>query len=373
MFMEKACLAESAAQIKKSLHIPVMAVGRINDPVVADKIIEKEKADLVCIARGLLADPEMPNKAKDGRLEDIRMCIACNTCMQSIFRKGRVECLVNPSLGRESEMEIRPTQQPKKIAVIGGGPAGMNAAWVAAKRGHDVHLFEKNSALGGQLIPGSIPDYKKEVRSLITFQKRQAEKFGVKSHLNQEATAETIKALNPDAVIVATGAVPSPAPFDIQNDTLIVPIEAALNGNAPPVKKTVVIGGGATGCEIALHLAAAGSSVTLVEMLPKLGRDLEAMTRKILVKKLSEHNVEILTEARLSRVEKTGVRVVDKENVEGFIEAESILLAIGYQPDTRLYDQIKSLGYEVYQIGDCVAPRNAKDAIYEAAVLGRTI
>jgi hypothetical protein len=158
MFMERACLSDSAAAIKKSLNIPVMAVGRINDPVIANEIIEKGKADLVCIARGLLADPEMPQKAKDGRLEDIRRCIACNTCMQSIFRKGRLECLVNPSLGRETEMAFCPADPPKKVIVIGGGPAGLNVAWVAARRGHTVELFEKNSFLGGRLFFGSIPN-----------------------------------------------------------------------------------------------------------------------------------------------------------------------------------------------------------------------
>ena len=373
MFMEKACLADSAAQIKAAINIPVMAVGRINDPMVANKIIEKKQADLVCIARGLLADPEMPNKAKEERFEDIRMCIACNTCMQSIFRKGRVECLVNPSLGREAEMEIRPAERPKKIMVIGGGPAGMNAAWVSANRGHDVHLFEKQSALGGQLIPGSIPDYKKEIRSLLHFQKRQTEKHGVKCHLNVNATASTIKEMNPDAVIIASGAVPSLPPFDIKSDENIILLDAALNGNAPITKKTVIIGGGATGCELALHLAQAGSSVTIVEILPKLGGGLEAMTRKILIKKLSEHHVKTMTESKLLQVEKNGVKIIDKDNIEWFIEAESIIVAIGSRPDTRLYDQIKSMGYEVHQIGDCVEPRSAKDAIYEAAVLGRTI
>jgi len=373
MFMEKACLADSAAQIKKALEIPVMAVGRINDPVIANKLIEKGKADLVCIARGLLADPEMPVKAKDGHLEDIRVCIACNTCMQSIFRKGRVECLVNPSLGREAEMEIRPAGKNKKIVVAGGGPAGLNAAWVAAKRGHEVHLFEKSDALGGMLIPGSMPDHKKEIRSLITFQKRQAEKFGVRSHLNQEATVSTVKEIDPDTVIIATGAVPCPPPFEIEAPDLVVPLEAAFNGDAPVTKKSVVVGGGATGCELALHLAEKGSTVTLIEMLPKLGRDLEAMTRRILVNRLYAHDVKVMTESKLMRVEKNGVRVVDKENVEWFIDAESVMLAIGHQPDTRLYEQVKSLGYEVYQIGDCVEPRNAKAAIYDAAVLGRKI
>ena len=373
MFMERACLADSAAGIKKELNIPVMAVGRINDPFVANDIIEKEKADLVCMGRGLLSDPDLPNKARAGQLEDIRTCIACNTCMQSIFRKGRVECLVNPTLGRENEMAFRPAEPPKKVAVIGGGPAGLNLAWVAARRGHDVHLFEKNPFLGGQLLMGSIPNYKREVRNLIQFQKRQADKFGVTCYLNNKATADTIKGIDPDVVIVATGSIPLPPPFEVGSDNLLVPIEMVLNGDSPPSESTGIVGGGATGCELALHIAEDGSSVILLEMLPKLGGDLEAMTRKILFRKLNEYNVRIMTETKLCRVEKDGVWVFDKDRVERFIKTERVVLTIGYRPDSSLYDQIKSLGYDVHQIGDCVEPRNAKTAIYEAAMLGRMI
>jgi 2,4-dienoyl-CoA reductase-like NADH-dependent reductase (Old Yellow Enzyme family) len=151
MFMEKGCLVPSAAQVKQALDIPVMAVGRINDPQIANDIIARAKADLVCMGRGLLADPEMPLKAQQGRLDEIRTCIACNTCMESIFKKGRIECLVNPMLGREKEMAFIPARIPKKIMVVGGGPGGLNAAWVAAKRGHDVHVYEKRSEPGGQM------------------------------------------------------------------------------------------------------------------------------------------------------------------------------------------------------------------------------
>ncbi len=212
MFMRKACLVESASQVKKAVDIPVMAVGRINDPQIADEIIRQGKADLVCIGRGLLADPEMPLKAKSGRLDEIRTCIACNTCMQSIFKKGRIECLVNPMLGREEEMAFIPTKKPKKVMVVGGGPGGLNVAWVAAKRGHTVHVYEKRNALGGQLVPGSTPGHKAELRSLIRFQIKQTELYGVKCHLNHEVTAKDVKALDPDVVVLATGSLPAIPP-----------------------------------------------------------------------------------------------------------------------------------------------------------------
>jgi 2,4-dienoyl-CoA reductase-like NADH-dependent reductase (Old Yellow Enzyme family)/thioredoxin reductase len=373
MFMEKACLADSAEAIKKALDIPVMTVGRINDPLLADEIIRKGKADLVCMGRGLLADPEMPNKAKEGRLDDIRTCIACNTCMESIFRKGRVECLVNPVLGREKEMAFYPTKTPKKVMVIGGGPGGLNVAWVAARRGHDVHLFEKQSILGGQLLLGSVTDYKKELRSLIKYQKRQIEKYKVKCYLNREVSVDTVKEEDPDVVVVATGSLPSFPPIEGLDKDIVVPFAEVLNGDLRDQIKTVVIGGGPTGCEVAHHLAQNGCPVIIVEMLPKIGQPLESITKKVLLKQLQANHVEMLTECRLSRIEDNGVVVTGKDGKERFIQSGRVILAIGNRPDSRLYDQITPLGYETHQIGDCLEPRSAKAAIYEGAVLGRTI
>ena len=373
MFMKKACLADSAAQFKKALNIPVMAVGRINDPMVANRVLSKGQADLVCIGRGLLADPEMPNKAREGRLDEIRICIACNTCMQSIFRKGRIECLVNPTLGREKEMALVPTQNPKKIMVVGGGPGGLNVAWVAAKRGHEVHVFEKRRDLGGQLLPGSIPGHKKELRSLIKFQKKQIEKFGVTCHLNHEVKVKDIQRFNPHVVILATGSLPAIPPVDGINSSIVMTYEDVLNEARPSFRQAVIIGGGATGLEIALHLAEYGCRVSVVEMLAKIGKGLEAMTKKILLGKLKEYNVKMMTETKLTRVTSTGAVVALSDGTEQLIEAETVIFATGTRPCNRLYEKVKSLGYETHQIGDCLETRSAKAAIYEGAVLGRSL
>jgi 2,4-dienoyl-CoA reductase-like NADH-dependent reductase (Old Yellow Enzyme family)/thioredoxin reductase len=373
MFMPQACLADSADQVKKALNIPVMAVGRINDPLVANEILINGQADLVCIGRGLLADPEMPSKAREGRLDEIRTCIACNTCMESIFRKGHIECLVNPMLGREKEMALIPTQNPKKVMVVGGGPGGLNVAWVAAKRGHKVHVYEKRDSLGGQLLPGSIPGHKKELQSLIKFQKKQIEKFGVTCHLNHEVQVEDIREMNPDVVILATGSQPLiPRVAGIDRD-IVLTYEDVLNENPPVFKKVVIIGGGATGLELALHLSEYGCAVNIVEMLDKVGIGLEPTTRKILLGKLKETQVKIMTETRLIRVEAGGVAVSRSNGTEQMLEAEKVILAAGNRPLNKLYKEIKSLGYETYQIGDCLETRNAKAAIYESAVLGRSI
>lgn len=373
MFMKKACLVDSAAAIKKALDIPVMTVGRINDPVLADQIIKNGQADLVCMGRGLLADPELPKKAREGRLNDIRTCIACNTCMESIFRKGQVECLVNPALGHEKEMEMQPAEKPKKVMVIGGGPGGLNVAWVAAKRGHDVHLYEKTSILGGQLNIGSVTQYKKELLSLIDFQKRQVEKFGVKSHLNHEVTLETIKAVNPDVVVLATGSIPIKPALSGMDKPIVFTLPEVLNGKRPKMKKCVVIGGGASGCEVAHHLAANDCQVTIIEQLPQIAEQLESITRKVLLRELKAHKVVFKTECRLLRIEDRGAWVQDKQENEFLVEADTIVIAVGNKPDNNLLDQVKLLGLPIYQIGDCLEPRSAKTAIYEGAVIGRRI
>jgi 2,4-dienoyl-CoA reductase-like NADH-dependent reductase (Old Yellow Enzyme family)/thioredoxin reductase len=373
MFMKPACLAESAARIRKGLNVPIMAVGRINDPRVAEAIIAAGKADLVCIGRGLMADPEMPRKAQEGRLDEIRTCIACNTCMASIFRKGRIECLVNPTLGREKEMALRPASRLKKVMVIGGGPAGLNVAWVAAKRGHEVHLFEKKPILGGQLVIGSVTDYKRGLGTLIRYQTHQIRKFGVHCHLNCETTVDTVRAQDPDVVVLATGSFPlRPNIPGIESD-MVRPFTHMLNGDAPTRLKTVIIGGGPTGCEVAHHLSEKGARVTIVEMLPRIGAALEAMTRRVLLNRLRANRVEMLSGHSLLEVTAKGVLLAGPDGENRFVDAEQVVLAAGIRSDDRLYEKVRELGYETHKIGDCLEPRGAQAAIYEGSVLGRAI
>ena len=373
MFMPKACLADSAARIKQVLDIPVMAVGRINDPWTAEEVIKADKADLVCIGRGLMADPEMPIKAREGRFDEIRICIACNTCMQSIFKKGRLECLVNPVLGREKEMQIVPARKTRKVMVVGGGPGGMNAAWVAAKRGHKVHLYERQPFLGGQLVPGSQTPYKREMQSLIHYQQKQMELNGVVCHLGREVTAETVKEVNPDVVILATGSRPLLPHVRGIDNPIVCSFDAILNGKGLDDRETVVVGGGATGCEVAYHLTETGSSVTIVEMAPRVGGDLESVTRRLLVRKLRERNARILVGHRLLAVENEGVLVAGPDNKEIKIAAQRVVIAMGIRANDRIHEQIKALGYGTHIIGDCLEPRSAKAAILDGARLGRSI
>jgi 2,4-dienoyl-CoA reductase-like NADH-dependent reductase (Old Yellow Enzyme family)/thioredoxin reductase len=375
MFMKKACLVDSAEKIKAALKdIPIMVVGRINDPLIAEEIISEGKADLVCMGRGLLADPELPRKAQEGRLEDIRICIACNNCMQSIFRKGRIECLVNPSLGREKEMEIHPTNSPKKVMVIGGGPGGLNVASTLAKRGHNVSLYEKESFLGGQLILGSVSVYKKEMLHLIDFLKKQIEKCNVECHMKSEVDIDMIKEINPDVVIIATGSIPYKPPVDGINLPIVLTVPEVFNGiNKTVMKDAIIIGGGATGCEVALELSERGLPITIVEQLPNIGIQIEAIIKKIILDKLKKNNVRILTEHRLSKVSEHGVYVIDKNGNHVFLKGDKVIIAVGNRPNNSLFKHVKKIGKEVYKIGDCLEVRSAKEAIYEGAYIGISI
>ena len=375
MFMKKACLADSAEAVRKALGVPVMAVGRINGPEIANEIIARGQADLVCIGRGLLADPKMPIKAREGRMDDIRTCIACNTCMESIFRRGRVECLVNPALGREQEMALTRAEIPKKVMVVGGGPGGLDVAWVAAKRGHTVHLYEQQETLGGQLLLGSVSSYKKELLTLIEYQKKQIRKYGVQCHLGCRVGLDTVKELQPDVLIIATGSVPNPPPVSGIEGPLVRSIAEVLNGGKPssPSGKTVVIGGGATGCEIALHVAESGGPVTIIEKTRRIGLHIETVTRKMILQKLKERNVSLLTGTEVLRIQEDGVLVESRDSGERLLEAEHVVMATGMKADESLYQAVQALEIPVYRIGDCLEPRSAKTAILEGARIGRKI
>jgi len=373
MFMEKACLADSAGTIRQALKVPVMAVGRINNPDTANEIIARGKADLVCIGRGLLADPEMPIKAREGRIDDIRTCIACNTCMESIFRKGRVECLVNPTLGREQEMTLTATDAPKKVMVVGGGPGGLDVAWVAARRGHEVHLYERQEALGGQLLLGAVTSYKRELLSLIEYQKRQAEKYGVRLHLGVQVTPNTLAEVNPDVLVLATGSVSDYPPVPGIKSPIVRPLSQVLMQAPPKSGSCVIIGGGSTGCELALHLSENGCPVTVVEKLMRIGPRIEAVTRKMILERLQERGVTLMTGFEVCSISEKGVVTRNRDSGEHFIKADLVVLVTGMRPENSLQEGASRLGIPVYRIGDCLEPRSAKAAIYEGAVIGRKI
>lgn len=374
MFMEQACFAGSAARIRREVGVPVMAVGRINDPFIAEKILKDEMADLICMGRGLLADPRLPEKARAGRFDDIRKCIACNTCIQSIFKTGKIECLVNPSLGREKELAFLPAENPRKIMVIGGGPGGLSAAKAASQRGHHVEIFEKDRKAGGQLRTGGIPGFKKDLNKLIDYLIKQVEKENIKCHFGHKVTVETVKKFNPDAVILAAGSIPGiPSIKGADGPNVVTVHECLLNDRVYSKGKNIVVcGGGPSGCEVALYLSESGHKVTLIEMLPKAGMGMEAMTKKILINRMKKSDVRVLTECTVTEIMQDRVIYKAGESDET-INCDIVVLATGNIPNDILFGEIESLGINIFKIGDCNKVGGAKEAIFEGASTGNMV
>lgn len=373
MYLPRACNSHLAAQIRKVIRIPVIAAGAINDPQVAEEIIVSGAADLVSMGRGLIADPYLPNKALSGALEEINRCIRCND--GCIVRSGQgkiVKCSVNPEAGREDEPKHPVAMHGKRVVVVGGGPAGMEVARVCASRGHRVVLFEKGEALGGNLIPGSAPYFKSELRNLINYLTFQLSKLGVEVKTGIEADCGTIAEIDPDAIVVATGAsMIRPNINGADSSQAHTAVEVLMGKTLG--RKVVVAGGGFIGCETAWFLADQGKEVTLIsrrERIDDLARDLEHASRTVLMRMLNQQNVSIKTGLKISGIVDGGAlaRSEDGEIVQ--LQADDVVLASTLIPNSALLDELRGSFKEIHAAGDCIKPRKIIDAIREAAHIG---
>ena len=372
--MPVGCNVPLAQEIKKVVKIPVIVAGKLGNPVLADKVLRERKADLIAMGRPLLADPELPNKAHEGRLEDIRPCIYCNeACIGNISRFWRISCVVNPALGREREYQIEPAKKKKRVLVVGGGPAGMEAARIASLRGHKVTLYEKEKTLGGQLIAASVPQFKESIGELVEYLKNQIAKLGVKVELGAKATPALIKRLKPDVVVLATGATPGIPGIPGARANKVATATDILLGRKKAGKKVVIIGGGEVGSELAWFLAGKGKKVTIVEMLGGMAMDMNMFSRFYLMDKLAELGIEMLINTTAQEITAKGVVAVDMEGNKQVIEADTVILATGFKPDNELEYKLKGAISEVYTIGDCVKPGKIWGAIESASRIARHI
>ena len=310
----RAGYVEHAAEMKKAVQIPVIAVGRINDVEIAESVLQSKKADLVTMARASLADPELPNKVLKGRGDEVIRCIGClQGCIGENGKGNGIRCLVNPLTRMEDEYDLTPAEKAKQVLVIGGGIAGCEAAISAALKGHKVTLIEKNDRLGGQWIPASVPIGKSEFTSFLCWQKSMLEKMHVQILLNTTADAELIKLYEPDTVIIATGSRPFIPPIQGADQDFVVTAHDVLLGKTEPGNRVVVIGGGLVGAETVDMLGQQCEQVTIIEMLPQIMKDGEAAPTKYMKERFSQNGVQIHTSTKLLEIgdhtvtaEKTG-------------------------------------------------------------------
>ena len=367
------CMLDLAAEVRRVVRVPVIAVGRLGYPDVAEAALSDGKADFIALGRALLADPEWPRKVREGRREEIRPCVACyDACLGRIQEGKYVTCALNPQTGMERELEVRPAPLPRSVLVVGGGPAGMEAARVASLRGHRVTLWERAKVLGGQLVPGSVPWFKRDYLTLVRFLSGQLERQGVVIEAGREATPEAVRAAAPDVLIVATGgrtAIPRVPGIDSPHVAMAADV---LAGTRVAGRRVAVIGGGLVGCETALHLAEAEREVTVVEMLESVARDMFFASRLHLLELLRAAGVRILTDTRLLEVTEDGVTVAGRDGATA-IAADTVVVAVGLEVDGAAVEALRASAPEVHLIGDCVEPRKVYQAVTEGFLVGRQV
>lgn len=374
----------ASAELKRAVETPVVAFGRITDPHQAEKILEDGHADLIGMARQLICDPDFPKKVEQGRIEDIRTCMGCNQgCFGRCWRNLPITCTQNPAAGREKVLgngTLKPAGKSKKVLIVGGGPGGMKASEVAARRGHRVTLYEKGEELGGKVSVFMKSPKRENFGECVRYLKSQIEKLPVKIVLGHEVDKETIKRDSPDVVVLACGAVPELPPIPGVNQPQVMTVTDLLI-NKPEVGENAVIydtEGFWTAANAAQFLLERGVNVRLVTPNPSVGMQIDYPAMFALNIDLFSKRFEILGNHVLKEVGENSVTLVNVWNNEEsqLKDVDSIIMATGFRADERLYNSLGKESeetYAVYRIGDCLAPRRVDNAIWEGEQVGRTI
>ena len=360
-----------AEAMKKIINVPIMTGGRFNDPRLANEIIRDGRADLVHFGRAFLTDPYFPKKAMKGDFKDINMCIACCRCFDAIVRGRPVECSVNAGLGKEGE-KLMKAEKPKNILIIGGGPAGMEAARVATLRGHKVTIWEKNDQLGGNLITAAIAPHKEETNCVTDYLKYQIKKLGINVILNRKATIESILDENADEVVIATGAIPVIPDLPGVNKKNVALAVDVLKGAADTGNNVVIIGGGMIGLEVAEFLCSQGKEVSIIEMLPKIARDIGPTTRWTVTMRIARWGIKQYLSSKVIKITDEGVEI-EREGDNETVKADTVVVAAGMEPYNELLTTLKEKLTNIHAIGDCSQARRMLDAIHEGYAIGQKL
>lgn len=359
---------ENARKMKAALHIPVIVVGRINDPALALSIIESKAADFVALGRQSICDPCFPNKVKESRTNEIFTCTGClQRCLYTnMFEEGfGTSCMINPFSGKENIWKIEPASQSKKIAIVGAGPAGLQASWILAKRGHHVEVFEKEATAGGQYRLAAIPPMKQDLAKTISTYLALGKRYGVKMHYQTKVTKEMLYGF--DEVIIATGSLPIIPPIPgIDLDNVVNALDVLSFNQCFSNKKILVLGAGLVGAETAEVLGEYQNQVTIVDMLGKVAPLAPKRPRLALIDHLQKQNVQFILNSKVVEIRKDGILYENNQEVHSLTGFDYIVLAFGSKANKEL--QLE--GEHIHYIGDASKAGDAKKAIYEASLLG---
>lgn len=371
------CLVDLARPIREAVRVPISVAGRINEPGLAEDILKQGKADFITVGRALHADPEFPSKAKGGDVAAINRCPACLVCADHLGADLPIPCMVNPAAGRERDFEIRPAERPRRVVVVGGGPAGLSAARVLGLRKHHVTLMEKESRLGGAVNLASLAPHKGEFANITAYFSEQLRRLNVDVRLGQAATSDSVAAKRPDVVVVATGTRPViPSTPGIVGNPRVVSVGDVLEGRVPVGKRVVIMGAGRAGCETGLFMAGLGAQVTIVEPTDTAPLGVGARSGWVLREGLkSNPGISVRTRTTVEEIAAASIRLFQQGEQEWIDDLDSIVLAVGVMADTSLADELRRVqpDLEVHLVGDCVLPRGVLEAIQEGAVAGLRI
>jgi 2-enoate reductase len=369
----RGCWVDLCEMTKRAVQIPILASGKLGYPDMAEQVLQAGKADFISLCRYLIADPEWPNKVREKRIEDIVPCVGCHEgCIARVRKYRHISCAVNPAAGVERGMIVHPAERKKSVLVVGGGPAGMEAARVSALRGHKVTLWERKNRLGGNLIPAAVPDFKYDYKLLLDYLISQIGKLGIAVEFEKEGSLESIRNFSPNVVFIATGAVHAVPEIEgigegIKSGKVITAVDLLL-GAKEAGQSVVVMGAGLIGCETALYLAKKGRQVTIAGG-RRLAHDMVWGNALDLVKQLDDHEVRILMNHRIARITETGAYSANRR-----FDADSIILAVGMNSIQEIpAGMLDGKVPEVYAIGDCASPRHVMQAIWEGYRTARLV
>ena len=373
-YTPRGSLAHLAAEVKKHVTVPVIAVCGIS-PEMGEEILEKNEADFIAIGRQTIADPDYGNKLKVGKPETIRRCLRCNECLGEVMSSRGISCAVNPEAGKEFEdfTKIYKADEKKTVAIIGSGPAGLQAALTASERGHHVTLFEKSNRLGGALYYVGLPDFKKDYRDYTDYIVSAVKNSNVTIKLETEATLDILKEGEFDTILVATGANTSIPDTDGTENELLDPLKV-LDGEIPEGDKIIVCGAGLVGCEVSMFLAEKGKKVTMIDKLPEPAMELAIYTRWVVNAKLAELGVDVKVNHNIDNMNCTSTECrIDDEEIK--YEGDAVVHALGLKSDRTLLDNLRSnlKNADIIPIGDVNKPRKIIQAVHEGYHAARII